>query len=70
MEDGLSDVLLDVGAGYIAFCPLAQGLLTSRYLSGIEEGSRASNPNGFLKSDHVAEEKIQSVRALTEIAAN
>lgn len=70
VEGGLSDVLLDVGAACIAFCPLAQGLLTSRYLNGIEDGSRASNPHGFLKPDHVTEEKMQRVRALAEIAAN
>jgi L-glyceraldehyde 3-phosphate reductase len=70
VEDGLSDVLLDVGAGCIAFCPLAQGVLTSRYLNGIEEGSRASKPHGFLKPDQVTEEKMRRVRALAEIAAN
>jgi len=69
VEDGLSDVLLDVGTGCIAFCPLAQGLLTSRYLNGIEDGSRASKPHGFLKPDHVTEEKMRRVRALSEIAA-
>jgi L-glyceraldehyde 3-phosphate reductase len=59
-----------VGAGCIEFCPLAQGLLTSRYLHGIEDGSRASKPHGFLKPDQVTEEQMQRVRALAEIAAN
>jgi len=68
VESGLSDVLLEVGAGGIAFCPLAQGLLTNRYLKGIEEGSRASKPHGFLKPDQISEEKLRRVRALAEIA--
>ena len=70
VEDGLSDVLLDVGAGCIAFCPLAQGLLTGRYRKGIEDGSRASKPHGFLKPDQITEEKMQRVRALAEIASS
>ncbi|MFZ4774526.1 MAG: L-glyceraldehyde 3-phosphate reductase [Terrimicrobiaceae bacterium] len=68
VETGLSDVLLETGTGCIAFCPLAQGLLTNRYLKGIEEGSRASKPPGFLKPDQISEEKLRRVRALAEIA--
>ncbi len=68
VESGLSDVLLEAGAGCIAFCPLAQGLLTNRYLHGIEEGSRASKPHGFLKPSAISEEKLRRVRALSEIA--
>lgn len=70
VEAGLSDVLLEVGSGCIAFCPLAQGLLTNRYLNGIQAGSRASKPHGFLKPDHVTEEKMRRIRALAEIAKN
>jgi L-glyceraldehyde 3-phosphate reductase len=68
VENGLSDVLLEQGAGCIAFCPLAQGLLTNRYLHGIEQGSRASKPHGFLKADQISEEKLRRVRALAAIA--
>jgi len=68
VENGLSDVLLEEGVGCIAFCPLAQGLLTNRYLHGIEPGSRASKPHGFLKADHISEEKLRRVRALAAIA--
>ena len=68
IEDGLQDVLDRDGIGSIAFCPLAQGLLTDRYLKGIPEGSRASKPHGFLKAKEVTEERIGKVRALGEIA--
>ncbi len=68
VENGLAEVLSDVGAGCIAFCPLAQGILAGRYLGGIEEGSRASKPHGFLKPDHITEENLRRVRALEAIA--
>jgi len=68
VENGLAEVLCDVGAGCIAFCPLAQGILAGRYLGGIEEGSRASKPHGFLKPDHITEETLRRVRALEAIA--
>ena len=68
VENGLAEVLSDVGAGCIAFCPLAQGILAGRYLGGIEEGSRASKPHGFLKPDHITEETLQRVRALEAVA--
>ena len=56
------------GIGSIAFCPLAQGLLTSRYLTGIPEDSRASKPHGFLKADRINDETLAKVKALNEIA--
>jgi L-glyceraldehyde 3-phosphate reductase len=68
VESGLSDVLLEQGVGCIAFCPLAQGLLTNRYLHRIEPGSRASKPHGFLKADQISEEKLRRIRALSTIA--
>lgn len=68
VEDGLSAALVDVGAGCIAFCPLAQGLLTGRYLGGIQAGSRASKPHGFLKPEHVTDQVMQRVRSLNNIA--
>jgi len=68
IEDGLADVLEREGIGCIAFSPLAQGLLTDRYLEGIPDGSRASKPHGFLRPEHVTPEKIARVRKLNEIA--
>lgn len=53
IERGLLDVLAAEGIGCIAFSPLAQGLLTHRYLAGVPEGSRAAKPHGFLRPEHV-----------------
>jgi L-glyceraldehyde 3-phosphate reductase len=69
VEDGLLDVLGNEGVGGIAFCPLAQGLLTDRYLGGIPEGSRASKAYSFLKKDDIDERRLAQVRALNELAA-
>jgi L-glyceraldehyde 3-phosphate reductase len=68
IEDGLTDVLEEKGIGCIAFSPLAQGLLTNRYLKDIPAGSRASKPHGALKADQVTPEKVEKVRKLNEIA--
>lgn len=68
VEDGLSDVLQDSGVGCIAFCPLAQGLLTNRYLDGIEPGSRASKAHGFLKPDQISDNVLRRIRALAAVA--
>ncbi|MCL4538718.1 MAG: aldo/keto reductase [Bacteroidetes bacterium] len=68
VEDGLLDVLRDKGIGCIVFSPLAQGLLTDKYLEGIPEGSRAAKPTGFLKRDQVTKEKVTKVRRLNEMA--
>jgi len=67
-EGGLLDQLKKDGIGGIAFSPLAQGLLTDRYLNGIPEGSRASKPSGFLKAKEVDEAHVSKARALQEIA--
>ncbi len=56
------------GSGMIAFSPLAQGLLTDRYLNGIPENSRAARSSGFLKLDQVTEEKVAKARELNELA--
>lgn len=56
------------GLGVICFCPLAQGLLTDKYLQGIPAGSRAATKTGFLKPQQVTEEKIAKVRKLNELA--
>jgi L-glyceraldehyde 3-phosphate reductase len=69
-EAGLLDVLEEKGVGCIAFSPLAQGLLTDKYLKGIPENSRASNPNGHLQLEEVSEQKVQKIIALNEIAQN
>ena len=67
VEDGLLDVLGDEGVGCIVFSPLAQGLLTGRYLDGVPEGSRASRP-GSMDRDQLSEETLAKVRALNDIA--
>jgi L-glyceraldehyde 3-phosphate reductase len=68
IEDGLTDVLEAEGIGCIAFSPLAQGLLTDRYLQGIPADSRAGKPHGFLRPEHVTPERIERVRKLDAIA--
>jgi len=68
IEDELLDVLEEKGMGCIVFTPLAQGLLTDRYLRGIPEDSRAAKPHGFLKREHVTEERLAKVRKLNDIA--
>lgn len=70
VEGGLLDVLEAKGVGCIAFSPLAQGLLTDKYLKGIPKNSRASNPSGFLKTTDITEEKIQKISQLNAIALN
>ena len=68
IEDGLLDALGEEGVGCIVFSPLAQGLLTDRYLDGVPEGSRASR-EGSLSSDQLTEATLAKVRALHEMAA-
>ncbi|MDZ5472289.1 L-glyceraldehyde 3-phosphate reductase [Bacillus sp. 31A1R] len=68
VEDGLTDLLKEEGVGSIAFVPLAQGLLTNRYINGIPSDSRALKPNSFLNEGDVSEEVLQKVRKLHEIA--
>lgn len=68
VEGGLLDVLEEYGVGCIPFSPLAQGLLTDRYLKGIPEGSRASKAWGFLKAGEITAEKLQKIIDLNDIA--
>ena len=68
IEKDLMTVLNDEGIGCIAFSPLAQGLLTNRYLNGIPSDSRAAGPVGFLKSDDITPEMVARVSRLNEIA--
>ena len=67
IEAELLDTLGDLGVGCICFSPLAQGVLTDRYLAGIPEGSRASRP-GSMSPDQLSEETMAKVRTLNEIA--
>ena len=68
VEDGLLDVLGEEGVGCIPFCPLAQGQLTSRYLNGITEGSRAAKANTALNSNAISPAKITLFNKLNDIA--
>ena len=68
IEDELLAVLEEEGIGCIAFSPLAQGLLTDKYLAGIPEGSRASKPHGFLRPADITQERLIRVRKLNELA--
>jgi L-glyceraldehyde 3-phosphate reductase len=68
VEGGLLDALRDEGIGCIVFSPLAQGLLSDKYLGGVPEGSRASKAHGFLRPAHITDEKIAKVRRLNDVA--
>ncbi len=68
IEGGLLETLGDLGVGCIAFSPLAQGLLTTRYLDGVPDGSRAAR-NGSLSQDQLSDRTLAHVRSLNEIAA-
>jgi L-glyceraldehyde 3-phosphate reductase len=68
VEPNLLAVLEKEGIGLIAFSPLAQGLLTDRYLKGIPDGSRASKAHGFLKKNDITPEKLVKIAALNELA--
>jgi L-glyceraldehyde 3-phosphate reductase len=66
--DGILDYLLEEGIGCIGFSPLAQGMLTAKYLDGIPDDSRAARPEGFLKTDQILA-RLDQVRALNDLAA-
>lgn len=67
-EEELFGFLHDAGVGAIVFSPLAQGLLTDKYLDGIPKESRAAKPHGFLRPEQVTKEKLERIRKLQEIA--
>jgi L-glyceraldehyde 3-phosphate reductase len=67
IEQGLLATLDELGVGCIAFSPLAQGLLTNKYINGVPENSRASVPGSFSK-EILSEDNLKRVRALNEIA--
>lgn len=68
IERELIDALRDTGMGCIPFSPLAQGMLTDRYLNGIPSDSRAAKEHGFLKKEMITEEKLNQIRKLNEVA--
>ena len=68
VEDGLLDVLDEVGAGSICFSPLAQGVLTDRYMNGIPADSRAAREH-FLKSKSITPELLEKIKKLSQVAA-
>lgn len=67
-EEELFDVMKKEGSGFIGFSPLAQGILSDKYLNGIPPGSRAANPDGFLKREQITKEVVSCIRQLNLIA--
>ncbi|MBW4085506.1 aldo/keto reductase [Paenibacillus sp. S150] len=70
IEGGLLDVLEEHGIGSIAFTPLAQGLLTSKYLNGIPDDSRAAGPSAFLNESRITPEVLRKIHALNQLAVS
>jgi L-glyceraldehyde 3-phosphate reductase len=68
VEGGLLNVLEHEGVGCIPFSPLAQGLLTDKYLKGIPEDSRAAKPHGFLKESQITQGTLDKISQLNEVA--
>lgn len=68
-KNGLKETAARLGKGIIAFSPLAQGMLTDRYLNGIPEDSRIKTDGRFLKAEALSEERLAKIRALAKIAA-
>jgi L-glyceraldehyde 3-phosphate reductase len=68
VENGLLDTLEEYGVGCIPFSPLAQGLLTDRYIKGIPGDSRAAKAHGFLKTNDITAEKLAKINNLSNIA--
>lgn len=70
IENDLLDVLEKEGIGCIPFCPLAQGLLTDKYLEGIPKDSRAAKAHGFLQRESITENLLEKIRSLNKIASD
>jgi L-glyceraldehyde 3-phosphate reductase len=70
VEADLVETTGKLGIGMIVFCPLAQGLLTAKYLKGIPADSRAAKPTGALKAEQITEDKLGRVRKLNDLAAD
>lgn len=68
IEESLLSALKEEGIGCIVFSPLAQGLLTDKYLNGIPADSRAAKPHGFLRPEQITADKVVKVRRLQEVA--
>ncbi|HDL17923.1 MAG TPA: L-glyceraldehyde 3-phosphate reductase [Bacteroidetes bacterium] len=68
IEEDLFDLLASEGVGCIVFSPLAQGMLTDKYLDGIPENSRAAKTTGYLRREDVTEERLKKIRQLNELA--
>ena len=68
VEDGLLEVLEECGVGCISYSPLAQGVLSNRYLKGIPETSRAAKPHGFLKREELSPQLIERLNQLQRLA--
>src|SRR5258708_34566488 len=68
IEKDLLSALQETGVGCIVFSPLAQGMLTDKYLQGIPEGSRASKSYSFLKPTQLTDERLSQIRQLNELA--
>jgi L-glyceraldehyde 3-phosphate reductase len=69
IENGLLEALDEQGMGCIVFSPLAQGMLSDRYLHGIPADSRAGKPHGFLKPEQITDDKLDKIRLLAAVAA-
>jgi len=67
-KEGLLDLLEQEGVGCIPFSPLAQGMLTNKYLHGIPEDSRAARPTGFLQESQLTAERLDQIKKLNELA--
>ena len=68
IEDGVLEVLGDEGIGCIPFCPLAQGMLTDKYLKGIPKGSRGAKKHGFLKAEQITDDVLIKTAELNDLA--
>jgi L-glyceraldehyde 3-phosphate reductase len=68
VEEGLLDLLEKEGVGCIPFSPLAQGLLTNKYLQGIPADSRAAKPHGHLRKEEVTDKRINQIQQLHQLA--
>jgi len=67
-EEEILNITAEYGAGFIAFSPLAQGVLTDKYFNGIPAYSRAADPNGFLREEQVTPVLVDKVKQLNEIS--
>lgn len=70
IESDLLDLLEDKGIGCISFSPLAQGMLTDKYINGIPANSRAANEHGFLQPDEITKSSVNKIKKLNQIALN